>query len=574
MNANDYEYQPHTDTSPMLPETPLSPAPPPLPQPGIEKAETPPISRGSFLALIGLIIAADWCLYSSWGGTGTAVFNLIAGACLLLFAPERVRTRPLLLGSAILLLATACIWQAWWLPMSMIFAALGLLAVSVHRPDWNLLETGWASLTALIPGKQILLFLQRIRGIAAPVFRSRNMRGIPVRALVIPLVVTTFFLWIFSRANMIVSWISENFFEVVLDVVARAPDYFSFYRVAFWLIAFALLAPLLRPVIRSRLVQKMLALNPRCQPVAISNADRMNFLTAASTLICVNLLFLAYNALDSVYLYFKSTLPAGMNWTEYTHSGCGWLTLALFASSAILATIFWHSLNFHPQSARLKQLAYIWVAQNGVLAIGAIRRLQMYIDYSGLTHLIITGIYGSLLVMAGLLIMARKVQRNHSAIWLLRRYVSAFCAGVLILALTPYGYICAEYNVPRVLADKPNALWPIVLKNQPADALPALLPLLDYERADGNTGKQKKVRRGVAGLLGMQLRKLERESSQTWQQWQLSKMRALPALKAAESRILEECPEEIWMLAHKNLAHDYELMSGSKPRNPGMGVHD
>jgi len=59
MNANDYEYQPHTDNSPMLPETPLSPAPPPLPQPGIEKAETPPISRASFLALIDLITAAE-----------------------------------------------------------------------------------------------------------------------------------------------------------------------------------------------------------------------------------------------------------------------------------------------------------------------------------------------------------------------------------------------------------------------------------------------------------------------------------------------------------------------------------
>ena len=197
----------------------------------------------------------------------------------------------------------------------------------------------------------------------------------------------------------------------------------------------------------------------------------------------------------AVYLYFKARLPAGITWTAYTHAGCGWLTFGLFLSSVVLGFIFWRKLNFHPKSDILKRIAYVWIVQNAVLALGTLRRIHMYIDYSGLTHLLL---------------------------WLLRRYIAAFATGLLVLVITPHGLVCATYNVSRILKEKPHATWPVVLKELPADAMPPIVSLLDYHRKDGDISKEKLVREGIAAILGQHLVRLEQEEDNSWSQWQAS----------------------------------------------------
>jgi hypothetical protein len=316
---------------------------------------------------------------------------------------------------------------------------------------------------------------------------------------------------------------------------------------------------LIRPVVRAAAVERIQALDVALKPGDDTLKIHTNYQVALATLVCVNVVFLAYNAMDAVYLYLKAALPAGISWTAYTHSGCKWLTFGLFLSTVVLGFIFWGDLNFHPRARQLKRLACAWIALNAVLAVGTLRRISMYIDYSGLTHLLLTGVYGSVLVMAGLAIMAVKVWKHHNAMWLLRRYVAAFAVGLTVLALTPHGYVCARYNVPRILAGKPHAIWPVVLKELPADALQPVIALLDYRREDGDAAKEKLVREGIAAILGQHLERLEREQGRPWTQWQASHWWALQHLRTVRDRIEATVPRDTWSSAHRRLKSDYDL---------------
>jgi hypothetical protein len=259
-----------------------------------------------------------------------------------------------------------------------------------------------------------------------------------------------------------------------------------------------------------------------------------------------------------VYLYFKAALPEGITWTDYTHAGCGWLTLGLVVSTAIIGIVFSGGLNFHPHVSRLRLLVDIWAVQNLVLAVGAIRRLLMYIDYSGLTHLRITGIYGSVLVAVGLIIMVIKVHRGHGFVWILHKDILAFSVALVVLALTPNDVICARYNVAKVMEGKPRALRPICLKTLTPEALPPLIPLLDYERADGDQGKEDIVRNGIAAILGSHLAMLDETEDVPWTRWQGCSVWARDELDAVRERILEMAPPAQRETARRVLLHNMD----------------
>jgi hypothetical protein len=155
--------------------------------------------------------------------------------------------------------------------------------------------------------------------------------------------------------------------------------------------------------------------------------------------------------------------------------------------------------------------------------------------------------------------MAVKVQANRNALWLLRRYIVAFAVGLVVLVLTPHGWVCATYNVARIQEEKPHALWPVCLKELPADALPALIPLLDYQRQDDDAAKEKLVREGIAGILGLHLLRLEKAQAEPWTRWQASSWWALKHLRPVRGRLQSIVPADRWEAARSRLKSDYDL---------------
>ena len=93
----------------------------------------------------------------------------------------------------------------------------------------------------------------------------------------------------------------------------------------------------------------------------------------------------------------------------------------------------------------LKTLSWIWVIQNFILALSAFYRLQMYINYNGLTRLRIVGAYGIALVIVGLLIVTLKMHMIRNFLWMLRRQLIAFALFFFMLQITPMNWIVFKY---------------------------------------------------------------------------------------------------------------------------------
>jgi hypothetical protein len=163
----------------------------------------------------------------------------------------------------------------------------------------------------------------------------------------------------------------------------------------------------------------------------------------------------------------------------------------------------------------------------------------MYIGYNGLTRLRIIGIYGVLLVIAGLAFMVWKVYRTKSFAWLVRRDVLALWFAIIVLSLTPRDWICAKYNAAQAMSGNLRPLT--LLHGQPLspESFPPLIQLLDYKGKEGDQNKdtERLVRDGIAGLLGRELLELRRSRPKRWSAWQGSHAWALRRLEAVSHRL-------------------------------------
>lgn len=521
-----------------------------------------PVRRVDTLVTILLIVIADACLYDAPGGTGAACVVVACVVALHALAGGCLRGSDLVLPVVVVLAAGMMVWHSWWLLSVMVWASLVVLAVKLHRSDWRLLESLWAACwtMGMAPLKALgHIVAGAMRGADDGGGAAGKQRKVPVRAVVIPLAVCILFIFIFSAANPVVARLTEDFRRIVAECFDYLFEAITIGRVFTWLLWMMLFAALIRPTAKSFFADFLAKLDQDLRKPAATKSDDGNYTTVLATLISINIVFLAYNCIDANYLWFKAALPGGITWADYTHAGCGWLTFGLFVSTLVIGVMFWRRLNFHPRADRLKLLCYVWAAQNGLLAVGAIRRLQMYIDYSGLTHLRITGIYGSILVASGLAIMVGKVRSNRSFTWLLHNYVLAFAIALVVLALTPADWLCASYNVAKVMEGKPRALRPICLKELSPGALPPLIPLLDYGTKDGDPDKERLVRDGIAALLYRHLAKLEAEESAGWSRWQLSSVWALGHLRAAREHIEAAVPSAHRGKAEQQLRANYDL---------------
>jgi hypothetical protein len=514
--------------------------------------------------LLGLIVtAADVGIYKAPGGSGSGL--LLAVSLFVLLASQRkwMNVAQLMLGGSVLAMAGLMVWHHWGLLYIVGWIALFVLSMKLSRPDWFGLDAflaifctlKWAPMRFAGHFYKKNLFKRQHSSAA-----TRKKWSVSI--VLIPAAICGVFVLVFSAANPVISKMLAELNTGIADFFTNIGQYVSGGRILFWGLMFLLGAVLIRPVKKCLLADELAACDETLADKHEQIKDDSVFATSLVTLISVNILFAAYNAMDSVYLYFKATLPKGISWTDYTHQGCGWLTIALFFSSLVVGYIFNSRLNFHPRAKVLRWLAYSWSLLNGILAVGSLRRMQMYIDYSGLTHLRITGVLGTLLVASGMGIMVYKIYAGRNSVWLLRRYVLAFGIAVLTLALIPSGYICATYNVQKVQEYKPRALRPIFLKELSPEALPPLIELLDYKRADGDVRREKLVREGIAAILGQHLEQLEKKAGVPWSQRQLSADWALKKLRPVREKIQKTLPEYKWEAARRRMINNPDMSRG------------
>lgn len=397
-----------------------------------------------------LVTLADLLFFDHPPGLSVAIFLIALGIATTIAAP--VRGRRLIHAWIILTLAAIPVAVALT-PLSVAFAVTGALAAcastcDIGSPLRDRLLRGILRLAASVPvrgGADLLAFLTRAGRAKGGLGQGARRAG---GAWAMPIVAGAGFLLLLASANPILGhWI---------EALAPAPsDPARFLRRAgFWLIASALIWPLVAamsagrlPALHPELASALRLVRPgEAGGEAAGEAGGIragdfgfNPVSIGNALILFNALFAVQTALDLTYLWGGADLPAGMTYAGYAHRGA----YPLVATALLAGAFALISRPFTDLSPLLRRLLILWVAQNVLLVGSALLRLDLYVTAYGLTHLRLAAGIWMALVAGGLCLTLWQVAGRHGNRWLLLR--------VIVMAGAVF-YGCAFLNAPGIVA--------------------------------------------------------------------------------------------------------------------------
>ncbi len=196
------------------------------------------------------------------------------------------------------------------------------------------------------------------------------------------------FLLLFASANpLIEKWLSAA-------NLAKLTEYLSAPRILFWLLVLCLVWPFIHQRWHRT---RASAAHPA---LAIGAGEFLSTATVLRSLILFNLLFAVQTVLDIVYLWGNVALPADITYASYAHRGAYPLILtALLAAGFVLVAM--RPGGPAEQINVIRPLVYLWVAQNVMLVISSILRLDLYVQIYLLTTWRIAAFIWMLLVAHG-----------------------------------------------------------------------------------------------------------------------------------------------------------------------------
>jgi hypothetical protein len=288
-------------------------------------------------------------------------------------------------------------------------------------------------------------------------------------AWIVPLTVFAIFLTLFSSANPL---IEHRLMQIDLGALFSLIDS---WRPAFWLLIACLIWPLIHRRIKSRPAREP---EPAitCAAAAASDLDYLlGPLAITRSLVLFNALFVLQTALDLTFLWGGAALPDGMSYASYAHRGAyPLIATALLAAGFVLIAM---RPGGPAEGSRLiRPLVLVFIAQNILLVISSIFRLDLYVAVYSLTYLRLAAFIWMGLVTAGLASILIQIVRGKSNSWLLT-------ANAISVALVLYGccflnapWLVASYNVEHsreVSGTGQNLDWRY-LRSLGPQALPAL----------------------------------------------------------------------------------------------------
>jgi hypothetical protein len=401
-----------------------------------ETTPTSPLTKPLILAA-GCVALADWLFYGWDVGISLALFLSALGV--IAVASDGVRAD-----------------RKIQIIMSTAFVA-GLLAL-VENVDW--LSATWAGLATaafvlVMTARDNLPWQERLfEALISPVLGPFRFYTEVVRkgwqtlrrdcgwlrldflvGWIIPLGIFAIFVALFSSANPL---IERSLLQI--DVVAIL-GLLSLWRIAFWL----LLASVIWPFLLRRSFRDLIP------PIAFdgdtaSVGSGVNYLLGTQatlrSMVLFNALFALQTTLDLTYLWGGAALPDGMSHAEYAHRGAYPLIVtALLAAGFVLVAM--RPGGPAERSRLIRPLVMVWIAQNILLVISSIFRLDLYIEVFSLTYLRLTAFIWMGLVAVGLLLILIQIRRRKSNSWLLS-------TNAIALALVLYG--SCFLNAPRLVA--------------------------------------------------------------------------------------------------------------------------
>ncbi|RUV00256.1 MAG: DUF4173 domain-containing protein [Mesorhizobium sp.] len=407
----------------------------------------------SYCARFGVAVLlaalADFFFYGQPVGITLFLFGITLAAAAAAIQPSALSARGLWLGLAALLVALLPLIEN----VSALSVAIGLAAMAVFALSLvGRLRHGLARIAG-----QVALFL-----LAAPLrfvhdflrwrkaarrLGRRRIRFAAIAVWVMPLTLGAVFLALFGAANPVVEyWLS------LIDLLALL-EFIQLPRLAFWLLVLAGVWAFLRP----RLPRVLRRIPRVVLPVPVGRVTTTKPVTAIEdiifgkaailrALVVFNILFAMQTALDATYLWGGIALPDGLTYAAYAHRGAYPLIVtALLAAGFVLAAL-------RPGSTTsgdplIRRLVYIWVAQNIMLVVSSILRLDLYIGVYALTYWRIAAFAWMGLVAAGLALIIARIALEKSNEWLLSANLLTLSVTLYACCFINFAALIANYNV-------------------------------------------------------------------------------------------------------------------------------
>lgn len=256
-------------------------------------------------------------------------------------------------------------------------------------------------------------------------------RLLPLVAL--PVAGSMVFLTLFANANPI---IADAIARLDTGLVVEAT---SSFRIAFFLVVFALCWAVLRPFVFSPF-----------GPARTNNTSLalpgVSVASVTLSLVAFNALFAVQNALDVAFLWSGAPLPGKTTMADYAHQGAyPLIATALLAGLFVLVTL--RPGSAMAASGTIRSLVTIWVAQNVMLVASSMLRTFDYIDSYSLTRFRIAALIWMGLVAVGLILICARMWRGKSDSWLLNANALAALIVLSACSVVDLGRMAAAWNV-------------------------------------------------------------------------------------------------------------------------------
>jgi hypothetical protein len=426
----------------------------------------------------GATALADWLFYDHTIG--------------LLTNRMRAGRREALIAFGILIVGVIPIVEQKLTPLSVLFGIVAV-AAAVSALTTPFIE-GWhdrfeAVRTLLLVGPfRLLPDLARTR------MWSRSLSGLTV--WIVPLFLSAIFLGLFASANPLIEHL------LALDWQSGASQ-FSLVRLLFWMMMLSIIWPFIhlrwhRKATPEADVDMTRADAGPASPADVDALPGELFGPGAilRSLVLFNLLFAVQTVLDLVYLWGGVALPDGMSYASYAHRGAYPLMVtALLAAGFVLVAIA--PGGPAERKPAIRGLVFAWIAQNVVLVISSILRLDLYVEIYSLTYWRVAALIWMVLVAIGLVLIVARIALNRPNRWLVVANLATLAFVLYACAFVNFPWAISTYNVAhsREVSGKGTLLDFQYLVSLGPQALPAIdrylhHPMRTYTTIQDTNGSQ------------------------------------------------------------------------------------
>ncbi len=404
----------------------------------------------------GLILFASILFYSCfWGegmGLNVLIFSFSMIGILLFLNPQKKLKIPVIItGLGTLITAVLVVWNNSLFSKVIHLLSFTTMVGFAKQSELKLFFYGFfLSVVHFLRTPYLLLyrFLNEGEGSTyrlAPVLRS-------LRLSVLPVLVVLLFYGLYSFSNARFRAVSNNFWDGIGNWLAFD---ISFWQVAFYLIGLILVSTILLKsdfnFFRNAQILHKVNLERRRRAHSLSKsmiALKSVFQSGLGLLYALNALLFIVNFLDIRYVWFSGQYELSpVEFSSMVHDGTNMLIVALLLAMVVISILFNRNLNFYPRNNALKILAYLWIAQNAILAISVVIKNWQYIEANGLAYKRIGVLIFLALVFFGLITLFWKVKEKRTFYYLLHRNTWAAYALFVFCAFINWDIIITKHNL-------------------------------------------------------------------------------------------------------------------------------